>query len=175
MINRAAILLLIVFSLVLANCSGESEKITTQKGEEAMTEKSIESSSVEKVDVDVSGETVKIKSKEGNVTISGGANVSLPDQFPRDIPIYKGAKVLHSMESIEDKAFSVSLTTKDNQATVVEYYTSTMKSQDWEEKGLMELPTQKILMYAKGNRNANLVIASGEEQTQIIITTTEEE
>jgi hypothetical protein len=50
-----------------------------------------------------------------------------------------------------------------------------MKSQNWEEKGLMELPTKKILMYAKGKRNANLVIATGEGQTQIIITTTEEE
>jgi hypothetical protein len=175
MINRFTFLLLIVFSLALANCSGESEKITTQKGEEAMTEKSIESSSVEKVDVDVSGETVRIKSKEGNVTISGGANISLPDLFPKDIPIYEGAKVLHSMESIEEKAVSVSLTTKDDQATVVEYYKSTMKSQNWEEKGLMELPTKKILMYAKGKRNANLVIATGEGQTQIIITTTEEE
>jgi hypothetical protein len=175
MINRLAFLLLIVFSLALANCSGESEKTTTKKGEEAMTEKIRESSSVEKVDVDVSGETVRIKSKEGNVTISGGEGISLPGLFPKDIPIYEGAKILHSMESIEEKAVSVSLTTKNNQATVVEYYKSTMKSQNWEEKGLMELPTQKILMYAKGNRNANLVIASVEEQTQIIITTTEEE
>jgi len=178
MMNRAALFLLIVFSFALVSCGGESEKHASKKGEEGVAEKILEKtikSSSGKVDVNVTDETIHIKTQDGNVTIAGGKNVNLPASFPEDIPIYKGAKIIHSMEANQEKAVNVSLTTDDDQATVAQYYKSTMGSQGWEEKGLMELPTQKVLMYGKGKRSANLVIAEGDGQTQIIITTGEEE
>ena len=70
--------MLTVVALVVCGC-GKSSSYKTKDGEV-------------KVDKKNGHVTFESKTKDGNVTISASKNgVALPDGFPKDVPIYKGA------------------------------------------------------------------------------------
>lgn len=73
-----------------------------------------------------SNETNKTVRTSGGETVLQGA---VPDDFPKDVTIYKGSNVSSSTES--KSGFSVTLTTSDSVKTVTDFYTSTLKKNEW--------------------------------------------
>ena len=88
---------------------------------ETVTKKAVEKTTGVSVDEDEG--SVKIKTDEGEAEIESGKN-ELPDDFPDDFPIYKGAKVASStkMSVDEGTSFHVSLEVKGSVDTVADYY-----------------------------------------------------
>lgn len=85
------------------------------------TKKAVEETTGVSVDDDEG--SVKIKTDEGEAEIQSGKN-ELPDDFPDDFPIYKGAKVTSSTKMSIDKgtSFHVSLEVKGSVDKVADYY-----------------------------------------------------
>jgi hypothetical protein len=70
----------------------------------------------------------KISYKLGDDTVETG-NVSLPSDFPKDIPIYPNSKLYYKSASPSSK--SIALSTGDDMNTVKKYYKEEMKNLGW--------------------------------------------
>ena len=75
--------------------------------------------------------TYNYKDEKGN-TATIGTGTKLPDDFPKDVPVYKGT-ILSSTAATQDnkKMFMVSIETTDTFDTVVGYYKSGLASNGW--------------------------------------------
>lgn len=91
------------------------------------SESVFEAATGNKLDINKDVGSVTIKGDDGEKsTVSTGDNVELPDDFPKFVPIYDGAKLV-AANSFRDgegevKSFSLSLTTKDKPSQVFKYY-----------------------------------------------------
>ena len=77
---------------------------------------------------------VTIEDREGKkMTIKGrGRGTPLPEGFPKDVPIYPGAKVEHSFEFQQGKPLFVELEADDGVAQVAEHYKTKLQENGWE-------------------------------------------
>ena len=71
--------------------------------------------------------SVSISGENGNEAEIGSSKI--PDGFPKDVPIYPGAKVLASTSI--DGNYSVALSTPDSKSQVEAYYKTTLANNGW--------------------------------------------
>lgn len=114
-------LLLIATALTLAFGAGGCRKI-----EEKMTERAVEKATGGEVDIDSKTGQVKMKQKgpDGKETeVQLGGATQIPADFPKNVPIYPGAKVIAAVSiSQGEGGHMVTLTTPDSVAQVSDYY-----------------------------------------------------
>lgn len=79
------VLLLFTSSVLISGCA---EKVA-----EKTTEKIMEEASGGEVDVNVDGDSVTMKSKDGNATWTVGDTYEWPESMPADVPEYKDAAI----------------------------------------------------------------------------------
>ena len=84
--NLLAIALIVAALFLLSGCL-------------SMTEKTVKDKDGNKVTIDENKGKVKIKDKTGETSAEFGGSGKLPKGFPKDIPIYKGAKIETSISS----------------------------------------------------------------------------
>jgi len=116
----AGVGIVVVLISALTGC----DKIKERLGEKA-AEALIQSQNGEKVDIDTKDGklSVKLTDKDGTVTI--GATDRLPNDFPKSVPVYPGAKVEGAVDARSDKeqgGFIVTLSTPDPAAKVSAFY-----------------------------------------------------
>lgn len=100
-------------------------------------------------------------SNETTTTIktSGGETVrqgELPDNFPKDVTIYKGSNVSSSTES--KSGFSVTLNTSDSVKTVTDFYTGTLKKNEWKIQSSSTVLETSLITADKGKRSLVMTI-----------------
>ncbi|MDP2210665.1 MAG: hypothetical protein Q8J63_02870 [Candidatus Aquicultor sp.] len=159
------VLVALMLAVMVAGCGSVSEKV----GEKA-AEKMIEKGTGGKVDI--KGDDVTIKTKEGDTEVSIGSK-KLPDGFPKNFPLYKGAELQGSMSTKENGKTSmiVTLTSKDDYAKVVEFYNGKDKLGDYEVSSTLDLNEAFTLGLKKGDEDVgSVMIAKDEENTSLIIT-----
>lgn len=85
-----------------------------------------------KISVDTTGESYTVTDNMGN-TYNVGEGAKIPDGFPSAVPLYAGAKVTSSAESLESgkKVYMVTLTTSDAFASVAGFYKEALKKSGW--------------------------------------------
>ncbi|MCX7767219.1 MAG: hypothetical protein N2246_10990, partial [Candidatus Sumerlaeia bacterium] len=133
---------LLITTLVFLLACGKSSE---EKAMEKAVEKAIERESGGKVKADISRDKIEIKGEEGSVSIASEGKVDIPDDFPKDIHLYKGARVV--MSARENQGFMLLLETGDEPKKVGEIYKSEMTSQGWKEKMVMNVPEGVMLQY----------------------------
>lgn len=104
--------------LLLSGCSSEdiAEKVVNSALEK------------EGVKVDVENNKQTIETPEGKVTV--GEKLKLPDNFPKNIPVYKKSKI--TSHTTNGDSFFLTAETKDSPKPVIKYYKSAMKKEHWE-------------------------------------------
>lgn len=97
------------------------------------------------------GTEVVIQGKDGATMriAENGAGVSLPDGFPKDVPIYKGAVVVTSVDTKEGK--QVSLRTPDALGKVVDFYKAELAKNGWEVESSMNSGDMGMCNAKKGD------------------------
>ena len=105
--------------LALPGCKGKSAA-------ERMAENALEKATGGKAEVDVKGETVSIKTKEGEVQF--GALTDWPADLPGDIPKFEGAKVKSAVKADmgEENGWVINLS--DVEAEAVDKYIEELKA-----------------------------------------------
>jgi hypothetical protein len=161
--SRFSVCLVCVIILV-AGCQKAAE-------EKAM-EKQIERATGGDAEVDISRKGMKIegKTKEGAYTVTTGESTEIPNDFPSDVLIYRSSKAVSAMKIPE--GFSLALTTGDDVSKVTEVYKNGMKHKGWSEASAMRMGAQTMLVYEKGDRVSNIMIAPFEQETRISVTVT---
>jgi hypothetical protein len=110
----------------------------------------------------------------GVIALGGGSKV--PDDFPKTIPVYPGAKVdlsAHATGAKGKPAWSLSLETGDEQAKVVSFYTSAMTSSAGKFTKASDLPMgdTEMTVWQSAEYDVTLMISGGaESQTTILLT-----
>ncbi|WP_394850627.1 hypothetical protein LZC95_24610 [Pendulispora brunnea] len=111
---RFAALWALTLCMPLAGC---------KKLKQSIEEKAMEKAGLEKAEGDEQGKSFTFKGSKPGEEVTFGTTQKMPENFPADVPVYPGAKVMAAAASGQD-AFSVTLTTNDPVAKVVEFYNS---------------------------------------------------
>jgi len=150
----------LVLVVASAGCSNVSDKVA-EKAAEKMIEKGTGGK------VDIKGEDVTFTSKEGDAEVSIGSK-KLPDNFPKDFPVYKGAEIEGSMTSKQDgkEAMMVTFTVKASYDKVVEFYKNEMEKSDYEVASTLDLQDAFTMGLKKGDEDVgSVMIAKNDDNT----------
>lgn len=153
------ILFVLILPLVALSLSGcTPKKSLSQKTAEKMAEKAIESQTGANVDIDSNGDEVTIRSEDGNVTYSAGGNVSLPENFPKELIVAGDAKISVAISS--EEGASVSYITNESQENITKKYLDSLTDAGWDK--VMELSTTdgNMLSFEKGE--GSITVSVGE-------------
>lgn len=151
----------------------QAQQKVEQKIAEGVTEKAIEGASGGKVAVDLKGDdgVVMRDNKTGDV-VAFGADIKIPDDFPKAVPRYDGAKATSMSIDGAGKGATISLMTSDSIATAVEWYGARMKADGWTESQSFTAGTVETRTYEKGNNSLTLSISKstdGDNKDQTVI------
>jgi hypothetical protein len=117
--------------------------------------------------------TIEGKSKEGTVTVTASQNgVALPDNFPKDVPIYKGAVV--QVASTQGKTMLVHLNVDAAVADALKYYQAELKSQGWQIDSTMNMGDGSMLVAKKGHRQCSALVMKQEKGAMVQLSVTQE-
>lgn len=139
-----------------------------------------------KMTVKEEGEKIKVTTEEGTITMSGDEekgqiaikteegetlNVSygkdsIPDNFPKDVPVYSPAAVKMT-QIIDDSKSVISLGTKDDVSKVAAFYKKELPAKGWNVKNEMSMGNMSLLHVQKGNRALNVTVNKSDEETII--------
>lgn len=156
----------ILFSAVflLSGCS--LTDWASQKAGEKIVEKTIESQTGGKVDINSDNGQMSIKSNEGDFSMSGEGTATLSPDFPKDIFIASDAKILFSMANGKDKSYSVSYITGMNIDEAYNKYKSDLTGKGWtvDNATEMTLGTSKVTNYKKGTQSMSVIVGASEDE-----------
>jgi len=125
------------------------------------------------VTVDKKGDQVTIESKDGKATFTANdKGVALPDKFPKDVPIYKGAVV--KVSTTQGKAIMVQMEAQASAADVLKFYQDQLKQQGWEIESTMNTGDTSMLSAKKAGRQCTAVVLKGDKATVVQLTVTQE-
>jgi hypothetical protein len=111
----------------------------------------------DKVDVTFTG-----KSGEKVQISSGDKCVALPDDFPKDVPVYQGATI--NINSKTREGMMVMLKSNESPEKIKQYYEKATKEQGWEEnENTVAMGNITILGYKKDNRTLTVTINTDKE------------
>lgn len=124
----------------------------------------------ESVDIDQEGEKVSIKSEEGEISFQEGGE--LPENFPKDFPIYPGAKLAGSWTASSEETEGVSLIweTSDSINKVTDYYKEKLTELGWESSFTSETEDSMTLMFEKDDTSGFVGITTEDSKTVISLT-----
>lgn len=146
------------------------EKISQKIGE-SVAEGIVGKATDGKVNLDADkGQMVFKDTKTGDM-MAFGENVTLPPEFPKDIPMYAGVKVVGlTISAKAGTGTSVTMKSESTKEKIVTWYAGQMKSAGFTEESSMTAGNTDIRSYSKGSVKITLTVAfnSGETPESII-------
>ena len=146
----------LVFVSVIG-CGKNSE----EKAAEKLVEKMLEAQLDQNVSVDISGDSVSMKGKDGTTVLATGRAATIPASFPKDVHVYKGSTVEVAMDMPTSKM--ITLLAKDSLSVVMATYKKNMSSQGWKEQSFMDMGEQAMLTFEKSERVVSVSISKDDE------------
>jgi len=145
----------------------------------------------EKVDVDMSGGKMTVKTEEGTArydfekgtgtftsesgetSFATGESAEIPADFPKDVPVYSNLKLTMVVRDDVEKAITFSGTVSDDAGKVTSFYKDAMMKEGWTEESALtqDMGKMNLLAFTKGERETTLMIISGQEGTELTLTT----
>jgi len=142
--------LLLALPLAAALACGGEKSIETDEGT---------------VTIDRDDQTVTFSADGEKFEMKTGEGVELPKDFPKDVLIYPGATLLTSMTSAE--GVMVSSQSTADATEVVAFYREKMAGEGWTVEAEMNMGPQRIISFAKGDRQLTVTAASEGDETII--------
>jgi hypothetical protein len=116
--------------------------------------------------------TFEGKTKEGNVKVAASeTGVALPDNFPKDVPIYKGAVV--KVASTQGKAMMVHMEVPASVPDALKFYQDQLKDQGWEIESTMNMGEGSMLSAKKTDRQCTAMVLKQDKGTVVQLTVTQ--
>ena len=128
-----------------------------------------------KVKVEQTGDTAKyeVMTKEGKATMTASdTEVAIPDTFPKDVPILKGAVAKLSMS--QGKSEVLHLLVPGAMADVIKDYQDKLKGEGWEIESTMNMGEASMVQAKKGSRQCAAMVMKEDAGTLMQLTVTEE-
>jgi hypothetical protein len=123
--------------------------------------------------VDQGGDKVEIKRRgaDGSVPKSSGGGVKVPEDFPKDIPVYPGATaIVH--QSVKNGRY-LQLKMSDAADKVTTFYQEKLKAEGWKQvsESRSESPRSgsTLLMNSKDKRTLSVVVSHDDKETTLTL------
>lgn len=121
-----------------------------------------------KVNIQSGDETMVVESKDGS--FATGENVAIPENFPKDVPVYKGLKPTMSSTMGGEGSFMLSGTIEDSPDDAATYYSREAAANGWTETTKISQPQMIMLAYEKDDRAMTIMSSSEAGSTSLSIT-----
>lgn len=133
---------------------------------EKMVEKSIESQTGGRVDINSDKGQMNITSNEGDFSMSGEGTATLSSDFPKDIFIASDAKIIFSMANEKDKSYSAAYVTDMSVDDVYSKYKSDLEGRGWasDAKTEMSYDNSKAVTYKKGAQSVMVIVGLSQDE-----------
>jgi len=122
-------------------------------------ERQIESESGGSADVDIDNETIKYTDEETGGTVSVGSDISLPDDFPTDFPVYDGDLTIISAANIPEQGVSLMFSSEDSLKQIATWYEDELTSDGWTRDQGYDLQGRLVESYVKDNLRMTVSLA----------------
>ena len=125
--------------------------------------------------VEQKGDTAQyeVMTKEGKATLTASdTRVAIPDTFPKDVPILKGAVAKLSMS--QGKSEVLHLHVPGSIADVAKEYQDKLKGEGWTIESSMNMGEASMLQAKKGTRQCAAMVVKEDAGTLIQLTVTQE-
>ena len=115
----------------------------------------------------------EVKTKDGNATMAmSDSEVKIPDTFPKDVPILKGAVAKLSMTQGKNEVLNLQV--PGSIADVAKDYQDKLKEQGWEIETTMNMGESSMVHAKKDNRKCVVMVMKGDDGTMVQLTVSEE-
>ncbi len=146
-----------------------------KKAQDAAIETAVERATGSKVDVDKDGDTMTIKTEQGEIkvaTAEDGGTVAMPTNFPKDVYLPADSKLASAMDM--GGMQMLNMTTPQELANVSADIEKSMQGQGWKREMAMQAGGGNTLMYSKDKRQVVYQMLKADEGgTQLAIRTGE--
>jgi len=123
-------------------------------------------------DVKIEGDGEKVSYKGEDFEFSYDSGGELPEDFPKDLPIYKNSKLVSKWSSTdeENEAISIVLETSDSLAKVSDYYKLELEKTGWDITSTFSQEDSSVYSFEKGDKEGILGITNADDKVSISIT-----
>jgi len=152
--NRSflVVMVLVAAAAFMTGACSRSKTIKTEGGE---------------ITLDKEGGAISIKTKEGKAVASFGSGAQIPNNLPKDIPVYKPADVTMSQVMGDGEKFMLGLSTKDDSKAVAKFYNTALPNKGWKIGNVLSMGPTTILQGKKGSQKLLVTINTDDKQTII--------
>jgi hypothetical protein len=152
---RIAFPLLAGIALLAAGCN-RSQTFSTSEGEVTVTNKSKDSGSY------------TFTGKDGQkMTMDVGAG-KLPDDYPKDVPVYKDARIVVTQTISEKNGRNLVLESGDSAEAIANFYKKELAAQDWTVENTMVTEGLNMLTATKGSRQLTVNITESDGKRTVM-------
>jgi hypothetical protein len=145
---RIAVPLLAVIALLAAGCN-RSQTISTSEGEVTVTDKGKDSG------------TFTFTGKDGQKMTMDVGGGKLPADYPQDVPVYKGAKIVVTQTLSEKNGRNLVLESGDSVEAIGEFYRKELPAQGWTVENTMAVGGMNKISATKNKRQVTVNITDG--------------
>jgi hypothetical protein len=125
---------------------------------EKVAESALSGATGGKVDVDINKGTYAFNDQESGNSISVGENVKLPDDFPKNVPVYPGGTIAASTFNRTSHEAGLNLISQDAATKVTSWYNDETKKLGWVEDQSANYGGSEFRTYKKGNEELTVTI-----------------
>ncbi|HEX21231.1 MAG TPA: hypothetical protein ENH19_01085 [Actinobacteria bacterium] len=131
------------------------------------TERTVKDKAGNKATIDKKNVKVKIKDKNGETSAELGGSGKLPKGFPRDVPIYKGAKIKTSISTKNEQGNGQMVTIEANSTLkkVGDFYMKELSSSGYKSTGKFSQDNLLTIIYEKDNVSVTVIITQLKDKT----------
>lgn len=154
---------ILIIMLFTTGCS-LTEKAAKKTAEKAV-EAAVESST--NAEVDIKEGSITITDEETGTTTQLGEDVSLPDNFPSDVPIFEDVTVIASLETAEGE-FTTTMTSTEDHGVITKFYETELKKEGWTIDNTATITIQgksTTFLASKNGRELSVGIYNVDEET----------
>lgn len=145
---------------------GAKDKINEKIGE-SVAEGLLGKATGGKVDIKEDGGQVVFTDNKTGGSVAFGEDVKLPDDFPKNVPIYPGSKIGGVTVSKQNNPSAwVVLSSEDEVKKLVDWYADQTKSNGWKEESSLSLDKTEVRTYSKDNEKLGLNVMPSEDETK---------
>lgn len=120
------------------------------------------------------GETFTMKTADGKASVAIGKGAKIPDNFPKDVPVYAGIEINMASADPAGQTFSIQAMSDDPPEKIAEFYKKEMKANGWvEAQGMVTTggSAMHMLNFEKGDNTAAIIVMAQEGKTSLSIAT----
>lgn len=112
--------------------------------------------------------TMTLGDNKGNFAM--GDDIRIPDGFPKDVPVYTGAKIKTALTV--GASLQIGLQTADKAAKVADFYKSSLTAAGWKIEADLSSQDSLSLMLSKAGQQLQIIAGPSSSGTDVLLTAT---